>query len=89
MPNTFTTMEIHGLDFLLDGGPVPFGPLTMQGVLTGVLQNGDLLDVFVQAQPIRPIELVEAPVPAPEPALSVLLGSGLAYLAALAAWRAH
>ena len=89
MPNPFTTMEIHGLDFRLDGAPVPFGSLTMQGVLTGVLQNGDLLDVLVEAESTSPIELVEAPIPAPEPATMTILGFGLAYLAALTAWRMH
>ncbi len=77
-------VTVHGSGFAIDGVPVPLGPVaTSGGILTGILESGELLDVGFGVSGSAVLLLV------PEPAPALLLASGLGGLGGLAAARAR
>lgn len=74
-------VTVHGSGFAVDGVPVPLGQVTGGGRLTGILDSGESLDVLFGVEASAALFLV------PEPALALLLASGLAWLAATRARR--
>jgi hypothetical protein len=84
-----SVITISGIDFMVDGTPVPFGDLSaLTGTLTGTLTSGDFIDnVFYQGGYAGTytgiIRLV------PEPSTAALLALGLVGIAAMRRQRAN
>ncbi|MEB2344543.1 MAG: hypothetical protein OZ948_07385 [Deltaproteobacteria bacterium] len=76
-------VRVYGTGFAIDGIPVPLGPVTGGGRLTGILESGEPLDVGFGVSSSAVLLLV------PEPAPALLLASGLGGLGGLAAARAR
>jgi len=81
------TIEIVGSEFMVDGSPVPYGPIAAQtGVLSGVLAMGDPVNnEFFHNGASLGINIYDGTitlVPIPEPSTASLLAFGLAGMAA-------
>lgn len=72
-------LTIIGSDFAVDGQPAPFGQYVgeREGILTGVLANGDLIDNWYYGTQNGTLILI------PEPATLLLLGLGVPILSGL------
>jgi hypothetical protein len=84
-------ITIVGSGFEIWGQPVPFGPLAdYSGRLTGILESGDPLDVYISRRQfvVNETETLEGQITLlPEPAGTALLVTGIAGLSGLAQIR--